>query len=107
MDRVRIIKRKRKSVISIQTLSCFVCNSTECDLRTAIITVGEERRQIGDTSHVDVQHRLSMISGKIFMKMKLDGTNRDMLFSAQKAFLTDFVRKHRSHMNHLRQPVYL
>ena len=73
MDPVCIVKRKRKAVSSFESLSCFFCNSSEGDLHTTsrdgksrTITVGEERRQLGDPSHVDVQHRLSMISEEDF-----------------------------------------
>ena len=69
MDPVCIVKRKRKAISSIESLSCFFYISSKGDLRTSTrdrksrtITVCEERRQLGDTSHVDVQHRLSMIA---------------------------------------------
>ena len=73
MDPSCILKRKRQAVSCIGSLSCFFCNSSEGDLHSAArdgksrtITVGEERRQLGDTTLVDVQHRLSMISEEDF-----------------------------------------
>ena len=74
MNPLRMVKRKRKAVSSIESLSCFLCTSSEGDLSTATrdgksrtITVGEERRQLGDTSHADVQHSISIISDEDFL----------------------------------------
>ena len=60
MNPVSIIKHKRQRR-DIDAARCFFCHSSSGDLRTAseggkarTRTVAEQRRQLGDTSYVDV-----------------------------------------------------
>ena len=76
MDPASIIKRKRQRIDT--SLACFFCQNNAGDLRTASAegkartrAIGEQRRQLGDTSYVYVLDGLNIRSGEDFDGLQL------------------------------------
>ena len=76
MDPASIIQRKRQRIDT--SSACFFCQNNAGDLRTASAegkartrAVGEQRRQLGDTSYVYVLDRLNILSDEDFDGLEL------------------------------------
>ena len=76
MNPASIIKLKRQRIDT--SSACFFCQNNAGDLRTASAegkartrAVGEQRRQLGDTSHVYVLDRLNILSNEDFDGLEL------------------------------------
>ena len=88
MDPAFIIKRKRQRIAT--SSACFFCHNNAGDLRTASAegkartrAVGEQRRQLGDSSYVYVLDRLNILSNEEFDGLELRWHKHAILTSAQ------------------------